>query len=75
MQFLVSSPFLVNQRVVQFIYDMVLLRKLLSSGKASETVITVLGEYFGIFRDISFALIALYFVGRIENVLNGGKNT
>jgi hypothetical protein len=75
MELLICSPILIDKWVIEFIDDMVLLRELLSRGKASHTIVSVLGQNFCTFCDVPPAFVALNLVGRAEDVLSGGWGT
>jgi hypothetical protein len=64
-ELLVSSPIFVDEGVVEFIDDVVLLRELLSCSKTSNTVVSILGQYLCIFCYISLAFVALDLVGGV----------
>ena len=69
MELLVSSPLLVYEGVVQFIDYVILFRKLFLSRKASKTIIALFSQYLCAFGDVSFTLIALDFIGWVDDVL------
>lgn len=39
-------------------------------GEATDAIVVVVGQDLGALGDVAFAVVALYFVGGVENVLN-----
>jgi hypothetical protein len=69
-KFLISCPILLEKREVKLIDDSILLWVLFDVGEARGAIVSLIDHDFGGLGDIAFALIALYFIGWIENILN-----
>jgi len=61
---------MIKQWKIQFIHNMILLRITLLIRKARTAIIQILMQYFRGLCNISLALVALYFVGGIHNILH-----
>jgi len=72
---LVGSPLVVEEGEVEFVQDMIFGGELLEIGEAGGAEVSVGSEQFGGLADIAFALVALYLVGRVHDVLGGGRVT
>ena len=74
-EFLISSPSLIEERIVQFIDDVVVLRELIMVGKATHAEVTLLSKHLRRLADVPAAVVALYFIGGVDDVLGEGGDT
>jgi hypothetical protein len=69
-QLLISSPILLEKGEVELIDNSILLRVLFEIRKARRAIVSLFYHNFGGFGDISFALVTLYLIGRIQDILS-----
>jgi hypothetical protein len=70
-----GSPIVVIEGKVEAIDDVILGGVVVEVGEAAEAVVGLSSEYLDGLGDVALALIALYLVGRVEDVLSGGGGT
>jgi len=68
-EFFLCSPIRFKKWKVHFIDHMIDSRDLLKIGEAANTIIALIGQYLRRFCDIPLALVALYLIGRVHDVV------
>jgi hypothetical protein len=69
-KFLIGSPILLEKGEVELIDDSILLWVLFEIREARRAIVSLVYHNFGGFGDIPLALVTLYLIGRIQNILN-----
>lgn len=68
-EFLVGSPLLIEDGVVEFVDDVVFIGEVVDIGETADAIVVLFCEYFGVFADISLTVIALYLIGGVDDIL------
>lgn len=74
-EFLVCGPFLVEERIVLFVDDVVFVGEGVDIAEAADAEIAAVGQDFGAFADIPLAVVALDLIRGIDDVLPQNRGT
>lgn len=66
---------MVENWVIELVDDVILIGKLVYIGEAADTKIVFFCQDFSVFADISLAFVALYLIGRVDDVLSKSEST